>query len=58
MREDTGYVGAPDRFVFREGIFPLLRHAGQGYRLVIVTNQSGVARGFIPEADFEKRRTG
>lgn len=55
INEDTGYVGTSERFVFRQGIFPLLRHAqDRGYRLVIVTNQSGVARGYYTQQDYEK----
>lgn len=50
---DTGYVGAPELFVFMDGIFPLARRAvANGWRIVIVTNQSGIARGYYGEADF------
>lgn len=51
---DHGYVGAPERFEFMDGIFPLTRAAiGAGWRLVVVTNQSGIARGYYSEADFQ-----
>lgn len=51
---DTGYIGSVDRFVWREGIFDFLRAAqDRGYRLVVVTNQSGVARGYYTVADYE-----
>lgn len=50
---DNGYVGAAADFVFMDGIFPLARRAvGLGYRLIVVTNQSGVARGYYDEAAF------
>lgn len=48
------YVGTRDRFTFMLGIFPFLRAAQDlGYRLAIVTNQSGVARGMYTEKDYE-----
>lgn len=50
---DHGYVGAPADFEFMDGIFPLTRAAmNAGYRIVVVTNQSGIARGYYGEADF------
>lgn len=50
---DRGYVGCRDRFVFMEGIFALTRHAmDRGFRIVIVTNQSGIARGRYDEPAF------
>jgi D-glycero-D-manno-heptose 1,7-bisphosphate phosphatase len=54
INEDSGYVGTVDRFVFKNGVFAFL-HAAQdlGYYLVIVTNQSGVGRGYYTEKDYE-----
>lgn len=53
VNEDAGYVGTRDRFTFLPGIFPLARRAQDlGYRLVVVTNQAGIARGFYTEGDF------
>lgn len=50
---DHGYVGTRDRFQFMPGIFPLVRRAvAGGYLPVVVTNQSGIARGFFSESDF------
>lgn len=44
---DHGYVGERERFVFQEGLFPVLRMAADaGLRLVVITNQSGIARGY------------
>jgi D-glycero-D-manno-heptose 1,7-bisphosphate phosphatase len=52
---DHDYVGRKEQFDFMPGIFPFLRAAqDRGYRLAILTNQSGVARGFYTADDFEK----
>jgi len=50
---DSGYVGTRSRFVFQLGVFPFLRAVQErGYRLAIVTNQSGVGRGYYTEKDY------
>ncbi len=49
---DRGYVGTRDRFEWIEGAREAVAHAtGLGWRVFIVTNQSGVARGFYTEDD-------
>jgi D-glycero-D-manno-heptose 1,7-bisphosphate phosphatase len=51
---DRGYVSSREAFAFQPGLFPFLRAAqDKGYRLAIVTNQSGVARGLYTAADYE-----
>lgn len=51
---DFNYVHRPDQFVFMPGLFPALRMAqDRGYRLAVVTNQSGVARGLYSAAAYE-----
>ncbi|MGE0108598.1 MAG: D-glycero-alpha-D-manno-heptose-1,7-bisphosphate 7-phosphatase [Bdellovibrionales bacterium] len=51
---EHGYVGHRDRFEFMDGIFDLLHRAiDEGYYLVLVTNQAGVAKGYYKEEDFE-----
>jgi D-glycero-D-manno-heptose 1,7-bisphosphate phosphatase len=52
---DLGYVGSQDRFQFVEEIFDLVRGARRlGMKVVVVTNQAGIGRGFYEEADFQK----
>jgi D-glycero-D-manno-heptose 1,7-bisphosphate phosphatase len=51
---DRHYVHAREDFVFQDGIFELARVAAKaGLLIVIVTNQSGIARGKYSEADFQ-----
>jgi len=52
---DRGYVGTREQFEFMPGLFPFLAAAQDaGFRLAILTNQSGVARGLYTVADHEK----
>lgn len=48
-----GYVHRPQDFEFIDGIFDLARaaHARQ-YKLVVITNQAGIARGYYSEQQF------
>ena len=49
---DHGYVGTRDRFEWVDGAREAVAYATQaGWRVFIVTNQSGVARGFYTEDD-------
>ena len=50
---DSGYVSSWSAFEFLPGAIEAMRDLCQsGYALVIVTNQSGIARGYYSEADF------
>lgn len=54
INDDHGYTHKTDDFDFIEGVFPACRRfMTLGYKLVVVTNQSGIARGYYTEADFE-----
>ncbi|MHB2167994.1 D-glycero-alpha-D-manno-heptose-1,7-bisphosphate 7-phosphatase [Alsobacter sp. R-9] len=53
INRDDGYVHRREDFVFMEGVFDLTRRAvAAGYLVIVVTNQSGIARGYFREADF------
>lgn len=55
---DHGYVSSIKEFEFTEGIFSLLRlFISQGYTLFIVTNQSGIGRGYYSSSDFQTLNT-
>jgi D-glycero-D-manno-heptose 1,7-bisphosphate phosphatase len=50
---DKDYVYRIEDFEFVDGIFDLCRQAAdQGYLIIIITNQSGIGRGYYAEADF------
>ncbi|AJP74367.1 D,D-heptose 1,7-bisphosphate phosphatase [Sphingomonas hengshuiensis] len=52
---DTGYLSDPGAIRWIEGAREALaRLAALGYRLFVVTNQSGVARGYFDEAAIDR----
>jgi D-glycero-D-manno-heptose 1,7-bisphosphate phosphatase len=54
INHEVGYLHAVEDVRWVDGIFELCREAvGLGYRLVVVTNQAGIARGLYTEGDFE-----
>jgi D-glycero-D-manno-heptose 1,7-bisphosphate phosphatase len=57
--EDLGYLGDPAGIRFIPGAEDALRALrASGYRLIVVTNQAGVARGLITEADVRRVNQG
>lgn len=52
INEDDGFIFLPQQVRFIEPTLQLCRYAQSlGYLLVVVTNQSGVARGYFKERD-------
>lgn len=52
---DKGYIHKIEDFEFIEGIFDLCRlFQINGYKIVVVTNQSGIAKKYYTVRDFEK----
>lgn len=53
INEDIAYAHKPEQIVFVPGIFQVCRlMQKRGFMIVIVTNQSGIARGYYDEAEF------
>lgn len=51
---DTNYLWRIEDLIWNDGIFELLTHLQSlGYLLIIITNQSGIARGYYTQKDFE-----
>jgi D-glycero-D-manno-heptose 1,7-bisphosphate phosphatase len=56
VNEEVGYLHRPEEVRWVTGIVPLCRTAqALGYKLVVVTNQSGIARGLYSEAQFQSQ---
>ncbi|WNO60620.1 D-glycero-beta-D-manno-heptose 1,7-bisphosphate 7-phosphatase [Rheinheimera sp. MMS21-TC3] len=50
---DHGYLYQPEHFDFIDGVFAACQHLqALGYLLIVVTNQSGIARGYYSEHQF------
>ena len=51
---DKNYLYKVEEFEFRDGILELLeKYRKLGYLLILITNQSGVARGYYTENDIK-----
>ena len=52
---DHGYVSRIDDFEFVPGVLEFIRRMQErGYLPIVVTNQSGIGRGYYSQEDFEK----
>jgi D-glycero-D-manno-heptose 1,7-bisphosphate phosphatase len=55
INEDRGYIYRPEDFVFLPGVPEAVRTMREkGYAVIVITNQSGVARGFFTTDDVER----
>jgi len=55
INKELNYLYKIDDFIFIDGIFETCLHfQNLGYKIIIVTNQSGISRGFYTESDYEK----
>ncbi|QHN02121.1 HAD family hydrolase [Granulicella sp. WH15] len=55
INHEVGYLHRAEDVRFVDGIFPLCRTAQSlGYRLIVVTNQSGIARGYYTTGQFDE----
>jgi D-glycero-D-manno-heptose 1,7-bisphosphate phosphatase len=56
---DHGYVGSMDRVEWTSGAPEAIRWLReQGYLVIVVTNQSGIARGYFSESEFQRFNEG
>ncbi len=52
---NTGYPHIPDELIINQEIIPALKKAQEkGYEFIVITNQSGIARGLFLEQDYQK----
>ena len=52
---DHGYVYQSEKFEFIKGIFSTCKtFFDAGYKIIVVTNQSGIGRGFYSESDYQQ----
>ena len=55
LMHDTGYVGDPALVEVYPGVSEALgRLKSAGFKTIIVTNQSGIPRGYFTDADFHQ----
>jgi len=55
INKEYDYVHKIEEFEFIDGVFEALRKARElGYLLIVITNQSGIGRGYYSEDDFFK----
>ena len=55
INQDLGYVYKIEDFHFIDGAVDFCRLAQEkGYKIIIITNQSGIARGYYTEKEYQK----
>ncbi len=55
INKEKNYLYKKEDFEFIDGVFDACKYFQKlGYQLIIITNQSGIARGYYQEEDFQK----
>ncbi|TYZ24073.1 D-glycero-alpha-D-manno-heptose-1,7-bisphosphate 7-phosphatase [Selenomonas ruminis] len=55
LNVDIHYLHRPEDFIWIEGAKEAIKYVNdRGYLAILVTNQSGIARGYYPEEDVRK----
>ncbi len=55
LNEDHGYIYEKENFIWVDGAVEAIKYLNkQGYLIFVVTNQSGIARGYFAESDLER----
>jgi D-glycero-D-manno-heptose 1,7-bisphosphate phosphatase len=55
INKEVNYLHKIDSFIFLEGIFDSCKHfISLGYVIIVITNQSGIARGYYSQNDYQK----
>jgi len=53
INHDYGYVFRRNEFIFKEGIFKLVKKANFfNFLVIVITNQAGIGRGYYSEKQF------
>lgn len=59
INEEMGYINHPDRFIIFDFVFEAIKIFNDlNYKVFIVTNQSGLARGYFTESVLEQVHSG
>lgn len=55
INQEISYLHRIENFIFIDGVFSACKHfLSRNYHIIIITNQSGIARGYYKRADFYK----
>lgn len=54
INKEINYLFRVEDFIFIDGIFEICKfYQEQGFLLIVVTNQAGIAKGYYSEADYK-----
>ena len=54
INHDYGYVSQIEKFQFIDGVFDACKYfLHLGYEIIVITNQSGIGRGYFSKNDFQ-----